>query len=505
MRSLATSGVGRVPHPVGAVSAAHPLAVEAGADVLRAGGTAVDAAICAQAVVAVVMPEAGGLGGDMLALVHEPAGAVVALTGSGALPARAQGAASTGGASVTVPGLADAWIEAHTRYGRLPLADVLAAAVRLAEDGVPVEPDLAEACAGQRSRLLAGGAQRWALLGLAAGERWRQPELVRTLRAVAAGGREAFYAGAAAASICAAVRRHGGAMEPSDLQRHATDVAVPLEIPWAGGRLAVQPPMSQGVLLAMAAQWVDRHAASAGPDELDHLMVEATEAAFAHRDDCARGAALLDEPLAVDRDRASGRGGPRAYLHTAGVAAADRDGMVVSSLISVFDDFGSGVYVPELGFVLNNRAGGFTAGRNAAAPGRRPVHTLAPGLARLSDGTVLGLATPGADGQVQTLLQVLAALRGGTPLAAALAAPRWRSENTELLIEDSHPQAAALADRGHRLRRRGDGDPVFGAVVAAGVRDGVPFAAADTRRRVAAAAVSSEPTTRKACDGASGS
>lgn len=177
------------------------------------------------------------------------------------------------------------------------------------------------------------------------------------------------------------------------------------------------------------------------------------------------------------------RGGPRAYLHTAGVAVADAQGLVASSLVSVFDDFGSCVFVPELGITLNNRAGGFTQGPNAAAAGKKPIHTLAPALIRGSFGT-LALATPGADGQVQTLLQVIEKVfRRDQDLAAAIAAPRWRSEGGELLIESDHPATAALKALGHEVRALAPGDVRFGAVVCAGQVDHSPIALADWRRQ----------------------
>jgi gamma-glutamyltranspeptidase/glutathione hydrolase len=163
--------------------------------------------------------------------------------------------------------------------------------------------------------------------------------------------------------------------------------------------------------------------------------------------------------------------------------------MVISSLVSVFDDFGSCVFVPELGITLNNRAGGFTAGANAAAPGKRPVHTLAPALLSSPEGT-LALATPGADGQVQTLLQVLLGLEcDGLDLAAAIARPRWRSENGMLLIEERHPCREALAALGHRIVSCPDGDVRFGAVVSAGFIHGEPVGAADWRRETAVGVV----------------
>jgi gamma-glutamyltranspeptidase / glutathione hydrolase len=195
----------------------------------------------------------------------------------------------------------------------------------------------------------------------------------------------------------------------------------------------------------------------------------------------------LQQPLPVDLQKASHRGGPRAYLHTAGVAASDADGRVISSLVSVFDDFGSCVYVPDLGITLNNRAGGFTTGANAAAPGKRPVHTLAPILVQTGEG-MLGLATPGADGQVQTLLQVLLRIGcEGLDLAQALARPRWRSEGGSILIETRHPRRDALARLGHHLKPIPDGEVRFGAVVCAGFIDEEPIVAADWRRETFAA------------------
>jgi len=277
----------------------------------------------------------------------------------------------------------------------------------------------------------------------------------------------------------------GGTLCAADLAAHATPVTEPIETQWGDLRLATQPPMAQGVLLNMAAQALARLGELPWALQ-DHAAIELTNAAFAYRARVGEGTALLAHELPVDLARASNRGGPRAYLHTAGVATVDAQGMVVSSLVSVFDDFGSCVFVPELGFTLNNRAGGFTEGANAAAPGKRPVHTLAPALVTTAQG-VLALATPGADGQVQTLLQVLMAIRlQGSDLARAIAKPRWRSENGQLLIETSHLGIEVLRALGHRVAARPDGDLRFGAIVSAGWIDGEPIAAADWRRDTAA-------------------
>jgi gamma-glutamyltranspeptidase / glutathione hydrolase len=470
---------------LGAVAAAHPLAVAAGQEMLIAGGTAADAVIAAQAVLCVVMPDACGLGGDMLALVHVPGCAPVAINGTGASPSSLEQVSDDGPHSITVPGIVDAWCELSEREGRLPLARTLEPAIRLASSGMRVSQTLARALAAQRARLQRGGSQEWVLFDQPAGALCKQPQLAAMLQRIGDEGRSAFYSGPGAHAIARAVQALGGTLSAADLATHETVTGRPIETTWGGSRLATQPPMAQGVLLNMAVK------ALSGLDGLpaalnDHVAIELTEAAFAFRAEIARGEALLEHVLTVDFEKASHRGGPRAYLHTAGVAAADAQGRVISSLVSVFDDFGSAVYVPELGITLNNRAGGFTAGENAAAPGKRPVHTLAPALLTTAQG-VLAMATPGADGQVQTLLQVLIAIQTeGVDLARAVARPRWRSENGNLLIERSHAGAVRLSSLGHRLEPLADGEMRFGAVVCAGYIDDAPIAAADWRRETAA-------------------
>ncbi len=482
-----SSATGRL----GAVAAGHPLAVDAALETLRCGGTAMDAAVAAHAVLCVVMPDACGLGGDSLFLVrgeHE----VQALNGTGAAAAGAGSAwIADGGASVTVPGSVAAWSEAVTRHGRLGLARVLGPAIEAARYGFAAQPALCEAVAAQRARLLRGGAGGWSVLAARPGERIIQPALAEVLTAVADHGPAAFYLGPVAGAVCEAVVRDGGCLTPADLAAHRTVVREPVAVPWDAGTVHVQPPSSQGVLLAMALQWLE-NARAPGPDRrpldqmpLDHLSVELTEAVFGYRDRCARdGAGLLLADLQVDPVKASRRGGPRAYLHTTGVAVADAAGMVVSSLLSVFDDFGAGTFVPECGLVLNNRAAGFTGPPNDPGPGRRPVHTLAPAILE-AGGTVTALATPGADGQVQTLLQVLLRLRDGQDLAAAIGAPRWRSEGGNLLVGHEHPALASLRGLGHNVLPTDDGDGRFGAMVSATSGPAGPSAVGDWRRQVA--------------------
>lgn len=466
---------------LGAVAAAHPLAVAAGQRLLAEGGNAVDALIAAQAALTVVSPNACGVGGDGFVLLRRAGLPVLAFNGAGPSARAATGAATTGGAAVTVPGLVDLWDRLSAEAGRLGLAHALRPAIEIAEEGFRADADLLEARDKQAARLKVGGAEPWALMRLAPGDRLVQPALARLLARIGETGRSAFYEGEIAAAIARAVQATGGALTETDLALPATEVKPPLSLPLGDRVLHVQPPQSQGVLLLMALNGFLQGGYQPGAN-LAHLGVELTQAAFAFRDDAGRGEALLSEPLAVDPDRAQRRGGPRAYLHTAGVAVADADGTVASSLVSVFDDFGSAVFVPEGGFTLTNRAGGFTGGANAFAPGKRPVHTLAPALLETPDGAV-ALSTPGADGQVQTLLQIILDWAvAGRDLAQAVDAPRWRSEDGRLLVESGHPSRDDLAVRGHEVVDTPSGDMRFGAVTAAGVQDGAPWALPDWRR-----------------------
>lgn len=472
----------------GAVAAAHPLAVAAGQEMLLKGGSAVDAVIAAQAVLCVVAPDACGLGGDALCLVREPGGAVVAVNGSGAAPQELKGSLTDGGGSVTVPGIVDAWDQMAERWSRLPLELLLEPARRIARGGMTVPPRLARAAASQHARLLAGGAGEWSVVRAQAGDVVVQNNLAQVLERIGKERAAAFYAGRTAEAIAAAVQAHGGGLSTQDLARHKTVLAPPVTTSWNGLTVHVQPPVTQGVLLAMCLSALER-LGPVPPAQIDHIAIELTEASFAFRDRAGEGAALLEEPLVIDTTKPMHRGGPRAYLHTAGVAAADERGLAVSSLVSVFDDFGSCVFVPQGGFVLNNRAGGFTQGPNAPAAGRRPVHTLAPVLIETERGP-LALATPGADGQIQTLLQALLnAFLRGDDLASAVAAPRWRSEDGRILIESTHGAAEALARLGHRIEILPDGHMKFGALVVAGHLDERPVTVADWRRETWAGVV----------------
>jgi gamma-glutamyltranspeptidase/glutathione hydrolase len=466
----------------GAVSSAHPLATAAAQEQINNGGSAADAVVAAQAVLSVIAPEACGLGGDAFFLIRDVTGATIAVNAAGRSAAKAAPTdVRDDGTSVAVPGMVAGWDILLKRWGRRGWTEVLAPALRLAVGGFPARPHLIGAMTLQRDRLIRGGAQNWSMLNAVAnGSHPPQPELARTLQKLSERGVSWFYTGSVARNMSRAIQRRGGLIEPSDFAAHETVVAPPLTLRWRDWILQLQPPMSQGILLGMALNGLEK-LGRIGKDRYDHAAVELIELAFGYRERVGEGSTLFSIPMEVDLHQAARRGGPQSHSHTAGVAASEANGFIISSLVSVFENFGSAIMVPENGFVLNNRAACFTLPPNEIAPSKLPVHTLAPILIE-TRGACMGLATPGADGQVQTLLQVLIALGlEGLDLDVAIHRPRWRSENRRLLIEISHSQRTLLASMGHEVIAVPDGDSRLGSVVCAGLIEATPFAVSDWR------------------------
>jgi gamma-glutamyltranspeptidase/glutathione hydrolase len=492
-----------LPRPVvrgtqAAVACGHPLAGMAALRIFERGGNAVDAAIAAAAALAVLLPDACGLGGDAMILVHS-SGREIAFNGSGRAPAALERTIpDDGAATAAVPGAVASWETARERAGSLPLAELLGPALELADAGFPAGEALVSAIQRQRERL-ERGASGWDLLKdpLAPGAHIRQPKLATLLERIGREGPSAFYAGEIGEAIVRRVREDGGMLTPEDLLAHETVERPPVESSYREVGLRFQPPVSQALLAAMILRELERYG-DRDDDALLHLGIEAVEAAFAYRDAVSEPGAelhLLGLQLSLDPARASRRGGPKGYSHTTPVACVDGQGTVVSMLVSVFDDFGSASLVPEGGFLLNDRLTGFSkdpGSPNSAAPGRRPVHTLSPAL--MERGRVVAaLVTPGADGQVQTLAQVIDAIaRRNEDIATALARPRWRSLDASVVLEEGFSSSAAteLVRRGHDIRWLPPGHGLFGATAVAGIDDetGTVFAAADPRRETWAAA-----------------
>jgi gamma-glutamyltranspeptidase / glutathione hydrolase len=501
----------------------HPLASTAAFEVLRRGGNAVDAAVAAAGVLAVVQPEMCGVGGDAFLLIYlRGAGTVLALNGSGAAPRgldQSGGVPATGPGSATVPGAVAAWADAVARCGTRDLAELLRPAIGLAEDGFPVSAPVARAFAENAVLLAAHPETRSAYLPLGRpprfGERLALPHLARTLRSIAGNGAEPFYHGDLGQRIAEGVRSAGGVLTGDDLAAHASEWAEPIRGRYRGREVFVQPPISQGIVaLGELALFTDDDPAALGIGSVDyiHLMVEICRLAFADRDrylgdhrwidvdlgpflDAARAA---ERRRTIDPSRARssvsptrpGRSGGTSYL-----CVIDRDGNAVSLIQSIFADFGSGIVAGDTGVLLNNRVGGFStdpASPNAAAPGKRPLHTLNNCLVmRRGEGSrdleyVLG--TPGTDAQVQTLFQLLVPLLDfELGVQEAIELPRWRSEADGSLLVESRFEPRILdelAACGHELVRGGPWEPRTGGAQAIYVSrpEGILHGGADPRR-----------------------
>jgi gamma-glutamyltranspeptidase / glutathione hydrolase len=494
----------------GMVAAADQLASSAGVRMLTDGGTAADAAVAAGTVMAVVGPHLCGLGGDVLAMVSAPGSAPEALlsvgragSGSDAARMRAEGLRTMplrgDIRSVQVPGAVDGWLALHERYGRLTLAEVMAPAIELAEDGFPASIMLA--LASNLVHTLPGAAELCPEGPLAIGQRVRVPGIARALRAIAREGRAGFYQGEFGRGLLALGRGH---FHADDLTTDAAAWSAPLHLSAWGHVLWTVPPPSQGFLTLAGAAVAE--AAGLGADPADpqwaHLLVESWRAVGHDRPavlyDGADGMGLLDHArldAAAERvdatraaapDVAAGRGTPGPPVARLGdgdtthLCAMDGDGLGVSLTQSNALDFGSHLIEPVTGVFLHNRGVGFSldAGHGAeVAPGRRPPHTLSPMLVTATDGTLTHLVgAMGGDAQPQIISQLLARLlRTGQDPATAIAAPRlaldapgagpfrlWWGEDLTVVVESDAPDGwlEGLAGYGHRVQPLRPFDPV---------------------------------------------
>lgn len=463
----------------GVVATPHHLASAVGAEVLASGGNAVDAVVAANLALGVVTPYFCGPGGDLFAIVWD--GEMHGYLGAGRSPAGVTAADVAarnrghmpvfGGDSVTVPGAVDGWFALLDRWGTRSFGDLATGARRLAEDGFTVSAHGGASFAeGQAwyARMEPWVAQYGTV---AAGTHFRQPASARLLDRLAADGRDAFYRGAVADAVAAAVQAAGGGLTAADLSAHAGEWCTPLTATYRDTTIAELPPPTQGVSVLEALRILDGLDVPDDPALRTHLQVEAVKHALADRDAHVSdpavmrvpATALLDDEYVesrragIDPDRAGDpppgvpqRGGT-AYL-----CAADADGLLVSLIQSNFVGFGSGVFVPEWGINLHDRGASFSldpARVNVFAPGKRPLHTLVPALA-LRDGrpwTVFG--TMGGDAQAQVHVQLVSRMvDDGVDPATAIAAPRWRVDPGSWRL---HHEADVPGDVVAGLRARG--------------------------------------------------
>lgn len=485
----------------GAVASPHHLATAAGIDALRAGGSAVDAAIATNAALAVVAGSMCGLGGDAFWIIWDPGAARArALNGSG----RSAGGATIAAAraaghgemplrgpwTITVPGAIDSWGEAHARHGRLPWADLLAPAIELAGG-------FAASAAWSGAVEIAAGTfgtdGDWARTYRPHGRAWQPgervtlPALRRTLRTLAAEGPASAYTGSLAARAAEHLASVGSPLRAADLADHRSDWADPIAVDYRGHTALSHPPNSCGPL-ALELLGILGHLAPPPPEAFDgqgvdddrwvHLALEASRLVLADRDahltdldamapgalehllsptHAAELAARLDPDRRLPAARSTlPRGGGTVYLCT-----ADRDGGAVSLIQSNYAGFGSGVVDPVTGIGYQNRGAFFRldpAHTNALAPRRRTVHTLTPGML-LRDGAPWVIhGSMGGEIQPQVFAQVVSALvDGGVDVATAVAAPRWSAtppahlappDRTEIESRYHPAVIAGLAARG---------------------------------------------------------
>ncbi|WOD39065.1 gamma-glutamyltransferase [Nodosilinea sp. E11] len=483
--------------PTAMVVCPHSLASTAGLNILSQGGNAIDAAIAVQAALSVVYPHMTGLGGDGFWLgYHARSAQLYGLNGSGragagcdrtlfarlgldAIPQRGPQAV------ITVPGGVSAWGEAHQRLGHLPWADLLQPAIALAEQGYPVSASQARWTRVNADHLRAyGGAVNPFLPGGAppkAGALITNKPLGATLRRLAAAGPQDFYQGEIAATLVTYLSELGGYLTKADFARHTATWVEPISTTYRGYRVCQLPPNTQGfTVLQMlnVLEGFNLHTVGHGTADYYHLLVEATKLAFADRDRWLSDPDFTDIPLAEliskpygDRRRArlsmavaQNPSAPTLGGDTAYTAVVDGEGNAVSIIQSLYFDFGAAVVPAELGFPLQNRGALFTLDPdhpNALEPGKRPFHTLMPGLVLTAAGQpYLVLGTMGGEGQPQTQLALLTRMIDfDFDPQTAIDLPRWvwgrtwGEASTQLALESriATEVQQALAQRGHQV------------------------------------------------------
>jgi gamma-glutamyltranspeptidase/glutathione hydrolase len=501
--------------PHGMVATSQPLAVEVGVDVLKKGGHAVDAAIAANAMLGLVEPMSCGLGGDLFAIVWNAEEARLhGLNGSGRAPrAMTRNLLASrnldripdcGPLSWTVPGCIDGWFALHDRFGRLPLAELLAPAIGYADSGFPVSPVIARMWKAAEGRLRAdpGAGATFLVDGRAPkiGEVMHNPELAASLRAICVDGRDAFYRGSIAERIVACSEAVGGLIGHEDLADHASTWDAPVSVRYRGYDVWELPPNGQGIaalqmlgiLEGFDLSGMERDAA-----ELLHLMIEAKKCVYEDRARYYADPAYADVPVdelispeyaarrrkQIVRSAAAIRvpaGDPHLETgETVYLTVVDEERNAVSFIQSIYSDFGSGVVPPGTGFALQNRGSLFSLDpghANRLEPGKRPFHTIIPAFVTRGGRPLFSFGVMGGAMQPQGHVQILVnRLDFGMDVQAAGDAPRWRHVGSStptgermrdgglVLLESGFPQSTfdGLRAVGHRVEFRPYG-PDFG-------------------------------------------
>jgi len=504
----------------GMICTSHPVSSQIGLDVLREGGNAMDAAIAAVAAQGVVEPHMTGIGGDCFALFSWNGAPPVAINGAGCAPqaATAEWFVENGfdeiptdsPHAVTVPGAVAAWAALNRDYGSRPLGQLLEPAARLAEQGMIVTPRVAHDWSVYRDKLAAKAAAKAQFLpggnAPAAGDRFINAALADTLRRIGTEGPQAFYEGEVAAAIVAELRGAGGLHTVEDFASAACEYVTPISIPYRGYDIFECPPPGQGLAALMilrVLELIDMTDDQHSEADRAHYLAEATKAAYRARDahfcDPAQHPVDIERFLSTEYARdirariqretssAPAMWDEPEHKDTVYLCVVDRDNNAVSFINSIFAPFGSAIFEPSSGVMLQNRGASFRTDPghpNAIAPGKRPLHTIIPGLVCKDGRPIMPFGVMGghyqATGHAHFLTQVLDL---GHDIQSASDAPRSFAFDGELSLEltmDAGVQAE-LARRGHCVKLA---DQAIGGAQAIWIdhQRGVLFGASDHRK-----------------------
>jgi gamma-glutamyltranspeptidase/glutathione hydrolase len=521
--------------PAVMAATSQPLATQIALEVMRQGGNAIDAAIAANAALGLMEPTGCGIGGDLFAIVWDAKSKKLhGLNASGRSPRalslqwfKDSGYESIprfGPLPVSVPGAVDGWFELHGRFGRLPMKDVLAPAIRYAREGFPVSEVIAHYWAINAERIgeYPGFADVFMPGGRAPakGEIFRNPALADTYEKIAADGRDAFYKGEIARTIASYMQANGGFLSYDDLATHSSDWVEPVSVNYRGYDVWQLPPNGQGIAGLQILQVLEGYDVAGmgfGSADYMHLFVEAKKLAFEDRARFYADPDFMDASVAklisdeyaearralIDPEKAAAmypHGDPAVLENgdTIYLTVADAEGNMVSLIQSNYRGMGSGMTPPGLGFVLQDRGEMFSLDPqhpNAFAPGKRPFHTIIPAFVTRDGEPWLSFGVMGGGMQPQGHAQVLVNMIDfGMDLQAAGDAPRIRhdgsSEPTGERMTDGGvvrlekgfpPEAVAeLERRGHRVEVRNDGG--YGGYQAIRKGDGSWVGASESRK-----------------------
>ncbi|MGR3507295.1 MAG: gamma-glutamyltransferase family protein [Paracoccaceae bacterium] len=518
MRDFQMPGRSTVMATNGMCATSHPLAAKVAVETLERGGTAMDAAIAGAVLLGICEPHMCGIGGDCFVLISKPGQPdIVALNGSGRAPAatdaesmRARGMATVpihGVEAVTIPGAVDAFCALSEDHGKLGIDALLAPAIRYAEQGVPVGPRVAMDWPGAAKSLQGHAPQFYLPDGKvpAQGQIFSLPAQAQALRRIAKNGRAGFYEGEVAEDLVAALKAAGGVHELSDFAGQRCNYNDPVSGLYKGTELVEHAPNGQGATAILILNILS-HFDVAGMDPLGterlHIEAEATRLAYDARNrfiadpdhttrldhmlspETARKLAGLINPK---RAMASAHEASEAiHKDTVYITVVDKDRMAVSLIYSLFHPFGSGIASEKYGILLQNRGAGFTleAGHpNEMAAGKRPMHTIIPGMLRVDGQVTMPFGVMGGAYQSTGHARFVSNIVDfGMDAQTSINAPRAFAEGSLLKVESGYPDTvrAALADMGHQVSLAES--PIGGAQSILIREDGVLEGASDPRK-----------------------